>query len=46
MDDEHFGITKLLVTPTNLTLTMIESATGTVYDEFSIVKEAGASHSG
>ncbi|KAE9275846.1 hypothetical protein PR003_g29221, partial [Phytophthora rubi] len=42
MDNKHFGITKLLVTPTNLTLTMTESATGMVHDEFSIVKESGA----
>ncbi|KAG6583195.1 Calcineurin-like phosphoesterase [Phytophthora cinnamomi] len=46
MDNKHFGISKLFVTPTNLTLTMIESATGTVYDEFSIVKDAGASQRG
>ncbi|KAL3660848.1 hypothetical protein V7S43_014250 [Phytophthora oleae] len=39
MDNTHYGISKLGVTPTNLTLTMIESSTGTVYDEFSIVKQ-------
>ncbi|KAG7377041.1 hypothetical protein PHYPSEUDO_012253 [Phytophthora pseudosyringae] len=38
MDNTHFGICKLSVTPTNLTLTMIASATGTVHDEFSIIK--------
>ncbi|GMF56117.1 unnamed protein product [Phytophthora fragariaefolia] len=38
MDNKHFGITRLSVTPTNLTLTMIESATGTIRDEFSIIK--------
>ncbi|OWZ18083.1 hypothetical protein PHMEG_0007885 [Phytophthora megakarya] len=39
MDNTHFGITMLSVAPTNLTLTTIESATKTVMDEFSIVKE-------
>ncbi|KAE9277235.1 hypothetical protein PF008_g28900 [Phytophthora fragariae] len=39
MDNKHYGITTLSVTPTNLTVTMIESATGTVHDEFSIIKE-------
>eukprot|EP00644_Phytophthora_capsici_P009441 jgi/Phyca11/533399/estExt2_fgenesh1_pg.C_PHYCAscaffold_130105 len=43
MDNEHYGITTLSVTPTNLTVTMLEAATGTVYDEFSIIKEASAS---
>ncbi|CAI5737594.1 unnamed protein product [Peronospora destructor] len=38
MDCTHYGITKLSVTPTNLTITMIEAATGTVYDKFSILK--------
>ncbi|KAG3074446.1 hypothetical protein PI124_g20191 [Phytophthora idaei] len=38
MDNTHYSITRLSVTPTNITLTMVESATGTVYDEFSIIK--------
>ncbi|RQM11406.1 hypothetical protein DD237_008569 [Peronospora effusa] len=38
MDCTHYGITKLSVTPTNLTVTMVEAATDTVYDEFSIIK--------
>ncbi|KAL7682141.1 hypothetical protein Plhal304r1_c051g0134351 [Plasmopara halstedii] len=38
MDNKHFGITKLSVTPTNLTVTMIEAATGIAHDEFSIIK--------
>ncbi|KAG2769028.1 hypothetical protein PC129_g4990 [Phytophthora cactorum] len=45
MDNEHYGITKLTATPTNLTITMIEAATGTVHDEFSIIKTASASQS-
>ncbi|OWZ20147.1 Calcineurin-like phosphoesterase [Phytophthora megakarya] len=40
MDNTHYSTTRLSVTPTNLTLTMIESATGTVHDEFSIIKSA------
>ncbi|KAH7489032.1 hypothetical protein PRIC2_010079 [Phytophthora ramorum] len=39
LDYEHYGITTLSVTPTNLTVTLIEAATGTIYDEFSIIKE-------
>ncbi|RLN73566.1 hypothetical protein BBO99_00009333, partial [Phytophthora kernoviae] len=39
MDNTHYSITKLSVTPTNLTLTMVESATGIAYDVFSIIKE-------
>jgi hypothetical protein len=39
MDNEHYGITTMSVTPTNLTVTMVEASTGTVYDEFSIIKE-------
>ncbi|CAI5704969.1 unnamed protein product [Peronospora farinosa] len=38
MDCTHYGITKLSVTPTNLTVTMVEAATDTVYDEFSVIK--------
>ncbi|KAG7375912.1 hypothetical protein PHYPSEUDO_014892 [Phytophthora pseudosyringae] len=45
LDNEHYGITTLSVTPTNLTITMIEAATGTVFDEFSIIKESSASQS-
>ncbi|KAK1946267.1 Acid phosphatase [Phytophthora citrophthora] len=40
MDNTHYGISKLFVSPTNLTLKMIESSTGTVYDEFSILKSS------
>lgn len=39
MDDTHFGVTMFSVTPTNLTFSTIESATDTVFDEFSIIKE-------
>uniref|UniRef100_H3GZF9 Purple acid phosphatase n=1 Tax=Phytophthora ramorum TaxID=164328 RepID=H3GZF9_PHYRM len=42
MDNTHYSTTRLSVTPTNLTLTMIESATGTVHDEFSIIKSGKA----
>ncbi|KAJ8564179.1 hypothetical protein ON010_g7166 [Phytophthora cinnamomi] len=38
MDNKHFSMLLLSVTPTNLTLTMVESATGKVHDEFSIIK--------
>eukprot|EP00644_Phytophthora_capsici_P009442 jgi/Phyca11/106993/e_gw1.13.285.1 len=40
MDNTHYGISKLLVTPTNLTMTMVESSTGVVRDEFSIIKSS------
>ncbi|KAG1703611.1 hypothetical protein DVH05_007555 [Phytophthora capsici] len=43
VDNEHFGITTLSVTPTNLTITMIETATGVTLDEFSIIKESATS---
>ncbi|KAL4124243.1 hypothetical protein PRIC2_010080 [Phytophthora ramorum] len=39
MDNEHYAITMLSVTPTNLTLTTVESATGAVCDKFTIVKD-------
>ncbi|KAK1946500.1 Acid phosphatase [Phytophthora citrophthora] len=39
-DNEHYGITTLSVTPTNLTITMVETATGEILDEFSIIKES------
>ncbi|CAH0519284.1 unnamed protein product [Peronospora belbahrii] len=42
VDNTHYGITKLLVTATNLTVTMIESATEKVYDKFSIIKNVTA----
>ncbi|GMF13727.1 unnamed protein product [Phytophthora lilii] len=38
-DNEHYGITLLSVTPTNLTLTTVESATGAMIDSFSIIKD-------
>ncbi|EGZ11265.1 hypothetical protein PHYSODRAFT_518590 [Phytophthora sojae] len=38
VDNKHFSITRLSVTPTNLTLSKIESATGIIHDEFSIIK--------
>jgi hypothetical protein len=41
MDNTHYSTTRLSVSPANLTLTMIESATGKVHDEFSIVKTSG-----
>ncbi|KAI9918304.1 hypothetical protein PsorP6_011449 [Peronosclerospora sorghi] len=39
-DNARYSISKLTVTPTNLTLTTIASATGEVYDKFSITKTA------
>ncbi|ETP06984.1 hypothetical protein F441_16682 [Phytophthora nicotianae CJ01A1] len=41
MDNQHYAITMMSVTPTNITLTTVESATGTVCDKFSIIKERG-----
>ncbi|KAI9918261.1 hypothetical protein PsorP6_011446 [Peronosclerospora sorghi] len=39
-DNKRYSISKLIVTPTNVTVTTIESATGEVYDQFSIIKTA------
>ncbi|KAG7399180.1 hypothetical protein PHYBOEH_009538 [Phytophthora boehmeriae] len=39
MDNTRYSMTKLSVTPTNLTLSMIETATGAIHDEFSVIKE-------
>ncbi|RLN77970.1 hypothetical protein BBJ28_00025712 [Nothophytophthora sp. Chile5] len=39
MDNTHYSISKLKVTPTSLSYSMLETATGTVYDEFEIVKD-------
>ncbi|KAE8958218.1 hypothetical protein PR002_g30935, partial [Phytophthora rubi] len=45
MDNKHFSITRLSVTPTNLTLAKIESATGIIHDEFSIIKSSATQDS-
>ncbi|OWZ20145.1 hypothetical protein PHMEG_0005485 [Phytophthora megakarya] len=39
MNNKNYAITKMAVTPTSITLTTIETATGTVCDKFSIVKD-------
>ncbi|KAG3115385.1 hypothetical protein PI124_g12818 [Phytophthora idaei] len=41
MDNKHYAMTMMSVTPTNITLTTVESATGAVCDKFSIIKEHG-----
>ncbi|POM75576.1 Calcineurin-like phosphoesterase [Phytophthora palmivora] len=43
MNNEYYAATIMSVTPTNMTLTTIESATGTVCDKFSIVKDQPSS---
>ncbi|KAE9134069.1 hypothetical protein PF010_g2581 [Phytophthora fragariae] len=45
MDNKHFSITRLSASPTNLTLAMIESATGIIHDEFSIIKSSATQDS-
>ncbi|KAE8878353.1 hypothetical protein PF005_g13874 [Phytophthora fragariae] len=39
MDNTHYGITLLSVTPTNLTLTTVASGTGAEIDKFSVLKD-------
>ncbi|KAJ8527468.1 hypothetical protein ON010_g14794 [Phytophthora cinnamomi] len=39
MDNKHYSVTLLSVSPTNLTLTTVESATGAVIDKFSVLKD-------
>ncbi|KAF1787783.1 Metallo-dependent phosphatase-like [Phytophthora cactorum] len=41
MDNKHYAMTMMSVTPTNMTLTTVDSATGAVCDKFSIIKEHG-----
>ncbi|KAF1777945.1 Metallo-dependent phosphatase-like [Phytophthora cactorum] len=39
VDNTHYGITTTSVTPTNMTVTMVDTATSTKYDELSSITE-------
>uniref|UniRef100_A0AAV1V7P7 Purple acid phosphatase n=1 Tax=Peronospora matthiolae TaxID=2874970 RepID=A0AAV1V7P7_9STRA len=45
LDATHFGITTITVTPSTLTVTFVEAATGKVFDEFNIVKDLAGNDS-